>query len=183
MRCSVGEQRLLGVECVVFVRVVDAGGIEFVDLEPEQVDLTGPQPFVAAERSERRVDLGEAGPSGSERLEVDLAELVERGSLGRHREQTLVSVLTVQVDHVGGDLGQRRHRGRATVDVGAGATVGGDHPTEDPLGAVGLHESTLDPRFGRHRDERSRHRLDRRRGVRSPRRASSCRRPFRPSMR
>ncbi len=48
-----------------------------------------------------------------------------------------MGVLTVQVDHVGRDLGQRRHRGRATVDVGTGTAVGGDHPAEDAFDAVG----------------------------------------------
>ena len=131
MRNSVGEQRLFGIERIVLAGVGDAGGIEFGHLEAEQIDLARPQPFVPSEGGERRIDLGEPGPRGSQRCEVDRAELIECGTLGRHREQTLVGVLAVQIDHVGGEFGQRRHGGGTTVDVRTGAPIGGDHPAQD----------------------------------------------------
>ena len=83
----------------------------------EQVDLPCPHTFVAAERGEFGVDLGEPGPRRTERLEVDLTESVERGPLGRRGQQALVGVLTVEVDQAVGRLGERRHRGEATVQV------------------------------------------------------------------
>ncbi len=116
---SVGEHGFFCVERLVFVRIIDAGGIEFGHLEPEQVDLACAEPFVPAERGEGGVDLGQPGPSLAQRLEVDVAELVQRCTLRRHRQQALMGVLAVEVDHVGRDLGERRDRRRAAVDVGA----------------------------------------------------------------
>ena len=118
---------------VVLVGVVDAGGVELVDLEPQQIDLAGPGPLVAAERREFGVDLGEPRPCGSQRAEVDAAELVERRSLRRRRQQRLMRVLAVQVDDVGSDLGERGHRGRAPVDVGPRTALGRDHAGEHAL--------------------------------------------------
>ena len=50
---GVGQRVLLGVQRVVLVGIVEAGGVELVDLEAQQVDLPGPRPLVAAERGER----------------------------------------------------------------------------------------------------------------------------------
>ena len=56
MRDRVGEQRLLGFERDVLGRVVDAGGVDLVDLEAQQVDLARAGAVVAAERRELGVE-------------------------------------------------------------------------------------------------------------------------------
>ena len=86
----------------------------------------------------------------AQRREVDAGELVERGPLGGDRQQALVGVLAVQVDHVAGQLGQVGHRGRPAVDVGPRPAVGGDHPRQhDLVGAVGVDdEAPVDAGLG-----------------------------------
>lgn len=87
-------------------------------LETEEVDLARPCASVAAERGERRIDLGEPRPGLTQGAEVGRAEAVEGGPLGRHREQALVGVLAVDVDHPFTELRQGGDSREPTVDVG-----------------------------------------------------------------
>jgi len=116
-------------------------------LELEQIDLARPEPFIAAECGKSGINLGQTCASCPERFEVDVAELVESSALSRDRKQTLVGMLPMQIDHVRGDLGKRRDRRRAAVDVRPRAAVGWDNPTKNSLVPVGTDESTLDPSF------------------------------------
>ena len=51
-----------------------AARVELGDLEPQQVDLAGPCPLVAAERGQLGVELGRRGPGPARAVEVDAAE-------------------------------------------------------------------------------------------------------------
>ena len=114
-------------QLLVLAGVGDRRRVEFVDLEPQQVDLSGAGLLVAAQRRQLGVDLGDPGAGGAQRCQVDRPERVQRGALGDPAEQALMGVLAVQVDHAVGELGQRRHGRRAPVDVRPRPPVGGDH--------------------------------------------------------
>ena len=58
-----------------------------------------------------------------------------------------MSVLAVEVDDVGGDLGERRNRGETPVDVGPRAPLRGDDTGQHPLGALRRDEPTVDSSF------------------------------------
>ena len=81
-RC-IGKHGLLGVECRFLVWGDQVGSVELVDLEPQQVDLPGACPLVAAQCRQFGVDLGESTASRTQRTEIDVTELVQRCSLGR----------------------------------------------------------------------------------------------------
>ncbi len=59
-----------------------------------------------------------------------------------------MGMLAVQVDDVRRRLGQRRHRGETTVEVGPRPPVGGDDPREHDLFSVDRDETPVDPGFG-----------------------------------
>ena len=91
----------------VLVGVVERGGVELGDLEAEQVDLAGAGPLVAAERGQLGVELGQPGPRGAQRGEVDAAEGSSAAPLRRPASRALVGVLAVQVDEPVRRLGER----------------------------------------------------------------------------
>ncbi len=146
----VGECVFLSAEPLVLVGIDDRRAGELADLEAQQIDLAGPRALVASERRERGIDLGESGTCGAQRFEVGGAETVECIALRGRREQALVGVLAVEVDGPRPQLGQRRRRRQATVDVGPRSTVGRDHPRHDVL-VVADHEPAFDPCLGRAR--------------------------------
>ena len=94
----VGERIFEALEDAVLVRIVEPRRRQLGDLVPQQVDLPGPLPLGATERSQLSVDLGEPRPRRAQGRQVDAAEAVQRGALGRAGEQALVIVLAVEVD-------------------------------------------------------------------------------------
>lgn len=54
---GIGQEVLFGGQAFVLGRIVDRRGMELVDLEPEEVDFSGPGPFVASERCQLRFEL------------------------------------------------------------------------------------------------------------------------------
>ncbi len=59
-----------------------------------------------------------------------------------------MGVLAVQVDEVGGHVGECRRRRRATVDVRPRPSLCGDDAAEDDLIAVVADEAGVDARLG-----------------------------------
>jgi hypothetical protein len=143
-----GQELLLLGQPDLLVRVLEGGPVELVDLEPQEVELAGPRPLVAAEGGQRGVDVGELGLGRDERREVDTAEAVEGGPLGRRRQQRLVGVLAVEIDEGGASLGQRRHRREPAVDVGPGAALGRHDASQHDLLTAGVDEAPFDPGLG-----------------------------------
>ena len=144
VRGGVGEHGLLVVEPGVLVGIADVGGVEFVDLEPQEVDLARPSTLVATEGCELRIDLGQSGTGGSQRGEIDTAELVERRTLCRRGQQRLMRMLTVEIDDVGCHLGERRNRGEPTIEVRPRSAGRGDDPGEDAFVSVSGDETPVD---------------------------------------
>jgi hypothetical protein len=94
------------------------------------------------------------------------------------RQERLVCVLSVQVDDVGRDLGERCNGGqtvrrrRRAIGPSAGTTR-----VSTVSAPSGSDQPSVDAGFSGSRGAPSRRRPARRRAARSPRRASSCRRP------
>ena len=80
---GVGQRVLLHLQHGLLVRVVDGGGVELGDLEPGEVEFACAGSFVAAERGQLGVELGQPGARGAQRGEVDAGEGVERPPLRR----------------------------------------------------------------------------------------------------
>ena len=79
---------------------------------------------------------------------VDVAERIERGTLGPLAEKTLVCVLTVQVDESRTDLGESADGGRCPVDVRARSAIGGnDTGQNDFIVGRRINEAPVDARF------------------------------------
>ena len=133
----VGEGVLEQVQPAFLVRVVEPCRGELVDLVAQQVDLASPLARRATERRQLGVELGEPGTGRSQRPQVDVAEAVEGGALGRRAEQALVVVLAVQVDQAGGGVGERTDRRRPAVDVRPGPALGGHDARQHELGVTG----------------------------------------------
>ncbi len=93
----VGQRLLQRGQSVVLVGVLQLSGLQLGELEAQQVDLAQAGATVAAERGERRIDLGEAGTRSAHGGEIDIGGSVERVTLGRCGEQALVGVLAVEV--------------------------------------------------------------------------------------
>jgi hypothetical protein len=112
---GVGEDRLLGFEGDVLARVREPGGLDLVDLEPQQIELAGTRPVVPAERGELGLQPALVRPRGAvgrKRLRRGRAgEAIERSALHRRRQQRLVRALPVEVDEGGAALGELAHRG------------------------------------------------------------------------
>ena len=154
MRQRVGEERLLRLERDVLRGVVEAGGVYLADLEAQQVELASAGPVVASEPGELGVDaphLGAGGTVRDKRVSCRRAgESIERGALDRRRQERLMRVLAVEVDETGAHLGELADGCEPPVDVGTAAPVQRHDARQDDLAAgVGVHESTLDARFGR----------------------------------
>ena len=98
MRGRVGEQRLLGVEVLVLVGIVEAGAVELVELERQQVELARTGALVPAELHEGLVDARQLGSGGPERTQVDARVAVEGVALGPGAQELLVRVLAVELD-------------------------------------------------------------------------------------
>ena len=153
VRQRVGEQRLLGFEGDVLACIVEAGGLDLVDLKAQQVELTCTGPLVAAEPGELGIDsshLGSGGAVGGEGIGCRRAgEPVERGALHRRCEEGLVRVLAVKVDEASAHLGELADGCEAPVDVGAAAAVQRyDARQHDFVAGLAIDESTFDARFG-----------------------------------
>ncbi len=179
MRQRVGEQRLLGFERDVFARIVEAGGLDLVDLKAQEVELARTGPVVPAESSELGVDASHLGSGGTVRGEGIRCrradEAIERGSLHRGREEGLVRVLAMQIDQTGAHVGELADGREPPVDVGPAAPVQRHHAREDDLVAgLGVDESTFDAALRRRRRARASCRRGLRRGARPPRPAASC---------
>ena len=78
-----------------------------------------------------------------ERPQVDPTKPVEGRTLRRPGQQALVGVLAVQVDQAGAQVGQRRCRGQAAVQVGTAAAVARHDPAHQDL-VVTVQEAALD---------------------------------------
>ena len=153
MRDRIRQQQLLGLERDRLGGIVEAGGHDLLDLVPEEVELAGAGPGVAAESLELDVDGATRGARLAVRregVERDGARVaVERGALHGGVEQRLVCVLSVQVDQVAAELGELARGRQPPVDVGTAAALTRDHPREDGLGSgLRVHEATLDARLG-----------------------------------
>ena len=145
---GVGQHGFLRRQPAIFLIVVDPGGVEFADLESQQVDLAGARLLVAAQHRQLGIEFGQPGASFVQRGQVDRTELVERGALRGGRQQSLMSMLAVQVDHLAGQVGQRADGCRATVDVCPRSSDCRNHPRQhDLLGSVrGLDfDPAIDP--------------------------------------
>ncbi len=146
---GIGQEVLFGGQAFVLGRIVDRRGIELVDLEPEEVDFAGPGPFVASERCQLRFELAAPGLRHDEGREVDRPEPVEGVALRPGRLETLVGVLTADLDEPTADLGEPGGGGHLAVHVATRAPLGGNDAAEDDLvvvgtGLAGHREPTLD---------------------------------------
>ncbi len=139
----VAQAVALGLELLVLVRTGDGGGVDLGHLEAQQVELPGPSAVVAAQVGQRRLDLPELGLGRLQAGQVDVAEAVQRGPLGRTPQQRLVGVLAVEVDQLLAGFAQGRGGGQAAVHVGPAPPVGRDHPPEHDL-LVARDEPALD---------------------------------------
>ncbi len=153
MRGRVGEERLLGFEGDVLGRVIEPRRVDLGDLEPQQVQLPRPGPFVPTQRRELvgqpaildpRVVQGPTSRRG--RLPREPVQCV---TLRRGRDELMVPVLRVELDQRSSRGGQLPDRRQAAIDIRAAAPIGGQHPREDPLRPVGRLEATLDTRLAR----------------------------------
>ena len=113
----------------------------------EQFEVAGAHSSVATQSGERCVDLGETCACDSERIEVDSGEFVEGRALHGRREETLVRVLTVQIDEAFSDLHELADRRQSAVHVGATAPVDRHDTRHDPF-LVTDDETTFDSCFG-----------------------------------
>ena len=137
VRLGVGEQLLLGLERRVLVGVVDRGGVDLLDLVPQQVDLAGARRGRRrrARRARRRSRAASRAPrqrGACRRRGLARVAVEQRALLGRV-EQRLVRVLAVQVDEVAAALGELGRGREPAVDVAARAPVGGNDPREHDL--------------------------------------------------
>ena len=143
---GVGQGVLLSLEPVVLVGLLDAGGVELLVLEAQQVELAGTLALVAAEGAELLVERGQLLAQRPQGLEIDAPEAVEGAALAGRRQQRLVIVLAVQVDQACPRFGQLGHRGETAVHVGTRATLAGHDPAQDDL-FIAEHEPALDDRL------------------------------------
>ena len=115
-------------EQLVLVGSRDLGVLDLGELIPQQVDLAGARPLVAAESSELGVDAADRAArleQPAARRERDVARgAVEQTALFARREQRLVGVLTVEVDELAAPLRELGGRGQAAVHVAATAADG-----------------------------------------------------------
>ena len=81
MAAGVGEQFGLCPEIVVLGGVDDRCGVELIDLEPQQVDLPGSVPLIAAEGRELVLEAAQLASGGAERLDIESAESIEGTAL------------------------------------------------------------------------------------------------------
>jgi hypothetical protein len=142
----IGELVLLGRQRLVLGGVGDGGAVDLVDLELEQVELTGPGPLVAPQTGQGLVQGFQLGPGLEKGRQIDLAVAVQGLPLRSAVEQRLVGVLAVEVDQSAPRVGQRPDGGQAAVDVGPAAAAGGHHPAEHDLVVAHL-EPALDHGF------------------------------------
>src|SRR5207248_4678883 len=106
VRFGTRQYLLFGGEPFLLCVVDQTGSIDLAQLEPEEVELTGPGAGIAPESSEGLVDRRHCPAGGNERADVDGPEAVERLALGWSCEQRLMRVLAVQVDQPGADVSQ-----------------------------------------------------------------------------
>ena len=97
---GIREERLVSRELLVFTRVADTGGVQLVDLEPKQVDLTRTCAFVTPERRQLGIQFGQSRSSSPQGFQIDPTEFIECRSLRGHRQQALMGMLTVEVDEL-----------------------------------------------------------------------------------
>ena len=149
---GVSQQEFLSGQTVVLSRVGQPGGVQLGHLEPEKVDLTGSGPLVPAEGAQLGVDLCHPSTGVGQRRQVDRTEPVQRIPLRRGTQQTLVGVLSVEVDEASGHLGEAGCRLQVPVHVGAAPTFDGHHAPEYVLpvaGTVTKDEPALHDGLGR----------------------------------
>ena len=149
-----GEEVLELIELVLLIVSAELRSSDLVDLEAQQIDLSCTAAHIAAQRSKRCVDLGEARPCCAQWSQVDAAEAIEGRPLRRCAQQALVGVLTVQIHQPDADVGQGADGCQAAVQVGTRTSVRRDHPRQHVLFVLtsidaGYHEATLHPRLGR----------------------------------
>ena len=170
---GVGERVLLGSSLRPRPASSSAGGVELVDLEPQQVDLPGPRPLVAAERGQLGVDLGQPGPRRPQRRQVDVAEAVERRALRRPRRAGSGGRAGRAGRRAGRRLGERgrpwpagrrrrpatgRRRARRGVSTSSSSPI--DEPAVDAgLGRAGAHDGGVGAAADEQLDRLDEHRL------------------------
>ena len=106
MGVRVSQEGLLGCQPLVLVSVGEADPLDLVELEAQEVDLPLPCPSVAPEHAEGDVGLPDGGSARLEVAQVDTGEPVEGATLARGGQESDVSVLPVEVDEPGRQLGQ-----------------------------------------------------------------------------
>jgi hypothetical protein len=108
-RCVLQQIDLL-FQLRIFVRINKTGTRDFFDLEAEEIDFSCAGSFIAPHRGQGCVDFGERRPRCTQWRHIDCPKDIEGRSLGRGPEQTLVLVLTVQVDESHTPLGEVANR-------------------------------------------------------------------------
>ena len=153
VRRGVGEQRLLGLQGHVLPRIVHPGGVDLLDLEPQQVELPGPGPLVTPQPGELLTEPAALGPRRPQRGERHRGpvprEPIQRVALGRRREQPLVRMLGVQLGELTTHARQLPHGRQPTVEVRPGPPVSRQHPRQDVLDTVLVLEPALHPSLRR----------------------------------
>ena len=146
MRQCAGQQLLLGPQTFV---LVGGGlhGVDLVDLELQQVDLSGAGAVVAAELAQATVDRRDLGPGLDQCAAVRAGEAVERVALGPRLGERLLCVLSVHLEQRSAELGQACGGGQLARDVRAGPALGGHDPTQHPF-LVTDGEESLDDGLG-----------------------------------
>jgi hypothetical protein len=101
MSRSVGKDLRFGSEFVVLVGRREPSSNEFVDLEAEQINFTGPFAIIAAECRQSSVDGRNLLAHDPKGLDIDTPESVESLPLDRRSQKRLVIVLAVKVHQSG----------------------------------------------------------------------------------
>jgi hypothetical protein len=142
-RCIL-QQVNLPFQLSIFVGVDEASPRDLFDLETEEIDLSRAGSLIATHRGEGCVDFGERCPRRTQWCKIDRPENIEGRPLGRSSEQTLVLVLTVQVDESRTELGEIADRSKPTVDISPRPPITRHDTTEQTLHAVDVDESSFD---------------------------------------
>ena len=133
-------------ELVILGRRDELSSFDLRYLKAQQLELTEPLSVVTAEFVEALREVALTQPRFDERGDVDAAEQIERGSLGRCCRERGVAVLTMQLDQARPVLGQRCRSGQPPVDVRARSPFAGHDALQHQLFAL-EQEATLDNRF------------------------------------
>ena len=129
----VGEHTLFPVEVPILVRVADRHRVDLGELVAQEIDFTGPRPLVPTEFGECPFGHPEFIEQRCQRLWIDPAELVECCPLHRRLEQGLMGVLSVEIDEIDPEPGERGDGGEISVDVDPTPAFTRNHSTNHDL--------------------------------------------------